>query len=318
MCLQTGLVYDPLYKEHRPGPRHPESPMRCDAVMEGIQRAMPLDALAGIKPRPATVPELELCHTRDYIEIARADIASGIGCLGTGDTDVSERSFEVALMAAGGVLAAVDAVMEGKVRNAFCAVRPPGHHATPDRGMGFCIFNNVAIGARFAREKHGIERVLVVDWDLHHGNGTQEIFWEDPSVFYFSTHQWPCYPGTGSIAERGAGRGKGTTLNCPVGPGSGQLEIVGAFREKLVPAMEKFRPQLVMVSAGFDARVGDPIGALVLIDRDFSDLTGIVMDIADEYADGRLISALEGGYNLSGLASAAEAHVGRLVASAAL
>jgi acetoin utilization deacetylase AcuC-like enzyme len=198
------------------------------------------------------------------------------------------------------------------VRNAFAAVRPPGHHATADAGMGFCVFNNVAIGARYAQRRHGLARVLIVDWDVHHGNGTQAIFYDDPSVFYFSIHQRPHYPGTGRANQTGTGAGQGFTLNCPLAAGSGGREARAAFLDRLVPAMRDFRPELVLVSAGFDARVGDPLGGLVLTDDDFADLTGIAMDIAAEYAGGRLVAALEGGYNLPGLAAAAGAHVRRL------
>jgi acetoin utilization deacetylase AcuC-like enzyme len=309
----TGLIYNPVYMDHRPGAGHPESPMRCEAAMKGIAAAVPENALSRLKPRAATEDEVALCHTPDYIRIARRDIISGFGGLSTGDTDVSKESFDVALMAVGGVLAAVDAVMAGTVRNAFCVVRPPGHHATTDRGMGFCVFNNAAIAARYAQKKHGISRALVVDWDVHHGNGTQDIFYDDPSVFYFSTHQWPCYPGTGATHETGAGKAKGTKLNCPVPPGSGRKEILGAFKEKLVPAMKAFKPEFVIISAGFDARKGDPIGNLELTDDDFADLTDIGMKIAADYAGGRLVSVLEGGYNLSGLASACGVHVKHLI-----
>jgi acetoin utilization deacetylase AcuC-like enzyme len=213
----------------------------------------------------------------------------------------------------GGVLNAVDAVMTGKARNAFCAVRPPGHHATPARGMGFCIFNNVAIAARYAQRRHGAERVLIADWDVHHGNGTQDIFYADPTVFFFSTHQWPLYPGTGRADERGSGAGEGSTLNCPFPAGSGRREIVGAFENALSPRMEAFRPDLVLVSAGFDSREGDLLGRFTLSDNDFGDLTRILMAMARKYSGSRVVSMLEGGYNLSGLASATVSHVRALM-----
>jgi acetoin utilization deacetylase AcuC-like enzyme len=309
---KTGLIYDPIYKEHKPGAGHPERPERCDAAMKGIAAAVPADRLVMLNPRPATVDEIALCHTPEYIRTARHDIESGYGCLNTGDTDVSDRSYDAALLAAGGLLVAVDAVMEKSVRNAFCCVRPPGHHATSDRGMGFCIFNNVAIAARYARKRHGIARVLIADWDIHHGNGTQEIFYDDPSVFYFSTHQWPFYPGTGSTSEKGYGPGKGHTLNCPFASGSGRKEVVGAFKEQLEPAMRQFKPEFVFISAGFDSREEDLLGHFFLTDDDFEELTGIVMDIAHRHANDRIVSTLEGGYSLTGLASACGAHVKRL------
>jgi acetoin utilization deacetylase AcuC-like enzyme len=222
---------------------------------------------------------------------------------------VSEKSWYVALDAAGGILNTVDAVMQKRVSRAFCVVRPPGHHATPDRGMGFCVLNNVAISARYAQRKYGVERVLIADWDVHHGNGTQDIFYTDPSVFFFSTHQSPWYPGTGDESETGEGRGKGSTLNCPFPAGSGREEILGVFRKKLLPAAKAFRPDLVFVSAGFDSRQGDPLGQFTLSDEDFGELTKIMLEIASPTAGGRLISVLEGGYNLAGLASAAARHV---------
>jgi acetoin utilization deacetylase AcuC-like enzyme len=243
-------------------------------------------------------------------------VDSGRHYLTTGDTSITPNSWDVALQAAGGVLKAVDGVISDGARNAFCVVRPPGHHATPDRGMGFCLFNNVAIAARHAQRRHGIERVLIVDWDVHHGNGTQDIFYEDPSVFYFSTHQWPLYPGTGRADETGAGSGKGTTMNFPFPAGSGRREILGAMKDSLVPAMEKFRPGLVLISAGFDSRVGDLLGRFTLTDQDFIDLTHVVSEIAERHTQGRVVSMLEGGYNLDGLASAAAAHAGALIETA--
>jgi len=206
-------------------------------------------------------------------------------------------------------MAAVDAVVAGQVKNAFCVVRPPGHHATPSRGMGFCVFNNLAVAARYAQAKHKLGKVLIADWDVHHGNGTQEIFYEDPSVLFSSTHQWPWYPGTGRAEETGAGKGKGTTMNFPFPAGSGRKEVLGAFADKLVPAADKFKPELVLVSAGFDSRKGDPLGRFTLTDRDFADLTKVCTAIARRHAKGRLVSVIEGGYDLSGLASASAAHV---------
>ena len=193
--------------------------------------------------------------------------------------------------------------------NAFCAVRPPGHHANAGRGMGFCLFNNIAIAARYAQRKHGVGRVMIVDWDVHHGNGTQDIFYADASVFFFSTHQWPLYPGTGRADETGEGPGAGTTMNFPFPPDQGGREILGAVENALVPAAEKFQPELLLISAGFDSRVGDLLGRFTLTDEDFADLTRVVMEIADRHAGGRVVSMLEGGYSLPGLGSAAAAHV---------
>ncbi|MDR3403115.1 MAG: histone deacetylase [Chthoniobacter sp.] len=310
----TALVADARCQHHDTGHGHPESPERFTAVMEGLKRAGLLEKLTRLEPRAVTGEDLALAHDTGYLRRAEHDILSGASQLSTGDTSVCEASWEAAQLAVGCALAAVDAVIAGKVANAFCAVRPPGHHATADRGMGFCVLNNIAIAARHAQRRHGIERVLIVDWDVHHGNGTQDIFYEDGSVFFFSTHQAPWYPGTGHARETGAGAGKGTTLNCPQPAGSGRAEIFTAFEEQLLPAMEKFRPEFVLISAGFDSRAGDPLGDFLLTDADFADLTKLVRGLADQYAKGRVVSLLEGGYNLSGLASAASAHVAALLA----
>ncbi len=304
----TGLVCDPIYREHQPGVRHPESPERYDAAIKGIEEHVPAGRILKIVPRMAKEDDLALCHTLEYIDEARQDILSGWGSLSTGDTDVCVKSYDVALKAVGGLLNAVDAVIEKKVRNVFCAVRPPGHHATSERGMGFCIFNNVAIAARYVQKKYGVGRVAIVDWDIHHGNGTQDIFYEDPSVLYFSTHMWPFYPGTGSSSERGGGTARGTKINCPLGAGSGRKEYVDAFNEKLVPAVKNFKPEFIFISAGFDGMANDPIGRHLMTAADYADLTGIVMEIASKYASGRIVSALEGGYNLSDLAASVGAH----------
>jgi acetoin utilization deacetylase AcuC-like enzyme len=219
----------------------------------------------------------------------------------------------VALHAVGGVIDAVDAVLDGRAKNAFCAVRPPGHHARPAAAMGFCIFNNVAIAARYAQTKHAVHRVAIIDWDVHHGNGTQEMFYSDGSVLFFSTHQWPWYPGTGHSSENGEGKGLGLTINCPLPAGSGREEFMDAFRTRLLPALNNYQPELLIVSAGFDSRAGDPLGQLLLTDRDFADLTDLLLEFATRACEGRLVSVLEGGYNLAGLGKAVASHVARLV-----
>jgi acetoin utilization deacetylase AcuC-like enzyme len=300
----TALLADPISKRHEPGAGHPESPARFDAVLRGLAEYQ----LTPFTPRQATEDELGLCHTRPYIRMARREVEEGFSQLSTGDTSVCHNSYEVALRAAGTVLHAVDLTCKGQAANAFCVVRPPGHHATTDRGMGFCLFNNVAVGARYAQKKHGLERVLIVDWDVHHGNGTQDIFYEDGSVLFFSTHQYPWYPGTGAADETGEGKGEGLTINCPLPSGSGRPEVWSAFQEKLIPAAEEFHPDLIMVSCGFDSRVGDPLGQFLLEDGDFADLTRVLRDIAAKHAGGRLVSVLEGGYNPFGLMRAAKAH----------
>ena len=301
----TGLIADPISKEHVTGSHHPERPERFDAALHALNG---LD-LAKLPARVAIEDELALCHGRKYLRTVEREVMAGFHELSTGDTIISPRSLDVALHAAGAALNAVDAVATRKVRNAFCIVRPPGHHATPDRGMGFCIFNNVAIAARYAQHKHGVGRVLIADWDVHHGNGTQDIFYADGTVFFFSTHQSPWYPGTGAADETGYDAGEGWTMNCPFPAGSGRHEILGAFQEKLIAAAERVQPELVLISAGFDSRAGDPLGQFLLTDADFQDLTNVMLEIADKHAGGRVVSLLEGGYNLSGLASGVRSHV---------
>ncbi len=311
--MPTALIVDPISKHHDPGWNHPESPERFDAVFRALQNEGLLDMALPLSPRKATEEELAWCHDPDYIAQVRHEIQSGMTQVSTGDTAISFRSYEVAQYAVGAVFRAVDAVLGGEARNAFCAVRPPGHHATSHRSMGFCIFNNVALGARYAQQRHGVKRVLIVDWDVHHGNGTQDIFYEDPSVFYFSTHQAPLYPFTGWAEETGKGAGKGSTMNVCFPAGAGRAEIMGAFKNSLAPAMESFRPELVLVSSGFDSRVDDPLGHFELTDRDYRDLTAFMMKLAADHAGNRLISVLEGGYNLHGLAAAVTAHVRELI-----
>lgn len=307
----TALLSDPLYRQHDPGAGHPERPERYDAVTQALSQAGLTKSLGRIETRAATEDEIAACHSRTYIQTVKREIAGGARELSTGDTNVGPRTWEVALNAVGGVLNAVDTVVSRKAVNAFCAVRPPGHHARPEQGMGFCVFNNVALAARYAQRKHGIKRVLIADWDVHHGNGTQDIFYEDGSVFFFSVHQSPWYPYTGREDETGAGRGLHCTMNCPFPAGSGREQILGAFRNKLKPAADAFKPELVLISAGFDSRKDDPLGQFTLADEDFSEL----LEVADKHAGGRLVSVLEGGYNLKGLASAATAHVKALASA---
>ncbi|MCY3021866.1 MAG: histone deacetylase [Planctomycetota bacterium] len=305
----TALVYHELYKAHHTGPDHPECPERLDAVLQGLTQAGLDERLVRLTPRPATHAEIAACHTPEYLALAQEEIAAGCPQLSTGDTVVSAKSWEAALLAAGGVLTAVDAVIEGKVKNAFCAVRPPGHHAESARGMGFCVLNNVAIGTRYAQRKHGVGKVVIIDWDVHHGNGTQDIFYDDGTVFYFSTHQFPWYPGTGYTEEKGAGQGQGRTMNCPFRAGAGGKEILGAFTNRFLPAVSEFKPELVMISAGFDGHEEDPLGGLRLTDEDFAELTRLSVQLARDAAGGRLVSVLEGGYNLETLGKTVATHV---------
>jgi acetoin utilization deacetylase AcuC-like enzyme len=310
----TGLAADPLCLKHDPGFGHPECPERYEAVITGLDEAGLIETLERIPGRDATRGELRRVHASHYLDIAEHQIKEGATELATGDTSVCEDSWDVAVRTAGLAVSAVDAVMTGRVANAFCATRPPGHHATADRGMGFCIFNNVAIAARHAQKAHGIERVLIVDWDVHHGNGTQDIFYGDGTVLFFSTHQWPLYPGTGRRAETGIGAGAGLTINCPLPAGAGRALVLAAMREELEPVADRFRPELVLISAGFDSRAGDPLGEFLLKDEDFEEMTRLVKGIAARHANGRVVSVLEGGYGLGILGGAVAAHVGALAA----
>jgi len=310
---KTGLLLDTFFCGHDPGDHHPEASGRIEAIQSQLQEDGLVEKCQVIEQRDVSNDEILLCHTDGYLKTVLREIdGKSFGVLSTGDTNFGPKSLEVARRASGGLLNAVDAVIEGKVENAFCAVRPPGHHATADRGMGFCIFNNAAIAARYAQKKHGVERVAIVDWDVHHGNGTQDIFYEDGSVFYFSTHQHPWYPGSGRSSETGSGKGKDTTLNVPLPAGSGMEQIGAAFRNEFTDKMKDFKPDLVVVSAGFDSRQGDPLGQFTLSDQDFAVLTEILADLAGEFAGGNLVSVLEGGYNQSGLAKAVSHHLSAL------
>jgi len=302
-------LYDDIYLQHKTGAFHPESPGRLTAIDGKIRQADWYDDLTLIKPKEATLDIISSVHDREYIERAGKDCDSGRLELSTGDTTICRESFAVALNAVGGVLEAVDMVFNGAAKNAFCAVRPPGHHATPNRGMGFCIFNNIAIAARYAQKKYNIERVLIADWDVHHGNGTQDTFYSDNTVFYMSTHQSPMYPGTGERTETGEGKGKGFTMNRPFPAGVGNMEIIGAFKNDLLPAARDFKPDFTLISAGFDSRKDDPLGGFEIDDNGFRELTRIMLEISNFAGGGKLVSILEGGYNLSGLASAVHAHV---------
>ena len=309
---QTGLLFDDVYLRHLAGNTgHPERPERLTAIRNGLENAGLLKTLYRMTPRRATEDELALVHDRSYLELTRRELSTvqGLKELSTGDTLVSRDSLDVAHFAAGGVLNAVDAVMTGRVKNAFCAVRPPGHHATQNRGMGFCMFNNVAIAARYVQKVHGLRRVLIVDWDYHHGNGTQDIFYEDDSVFYFSTHHYGAYPGTGGPAETGAGKGLGTTLNVPLPVGASDAQILQAFDDRLAPAARKFRPDFILISAGFDGMRNDLLGQFDITPRGFGAITRVVVKLADELCQGRIVSVLEGGYRLDGLADSVTAHV---------
>jgi acetoin utilization deacetylase AcuC-like enzyme len=307
-ATKTGFVYGDIYLQHKTGAGHPERPERLTAIVARLKKAGVLEKLVTIQPREAPEEWLTTIHSPQHL-VAIRKVAEEAAHAGSRDTPVSNDSYKVAVQAAGGVLAAVDAVMEGKVRNAFCAVRPPGHHASRNRAMGFCLLNNVAIAARYVQMKHKLPRVLIVDWDVHHGNGTQAAFDDDPTVFYFSVHQSPFYPGTGAADQRGLGKAVGTKLNVPLPRSSGDAEYRRAFEDQLVPAAAEFKPDFVLVSAGFDAHKDDLLGGIKLTAEGYAELTRIVKGIAEKHCRGQLVSVLEGGYGLDGLAASAEAHL---------
>ncbi len=306
------FLYDDIYLRHDTGEGHPEVPARLTAINSAVKKGKWYKDLVLLRAEEADVETVSLVHDKNYINTVRKECEVGLRVLSTGDTVICKESYSIALKAAGGVLRAVDTVVSGMAKNAFCAVRPPGHHASRKRGMGFCLFNNIAIAARYAQKKYNIKRVLIADWDVHHGNGTQDIFYSDGTVFFMSTHQSPLYPWTGKPEETGEGKGKGFTMNRPFPAGAGNKEIIGAFKDDLLPAAKKFKPDLTLISAGFDSRMGDPLGGFKIDDKGFRELTKIMLEVANIAGNGKLISILEGGYNLKGLASAVYTHMDEL------
>jgi acetoin utilization deacetylase AcuC-like enzyme len=310
----TLLYRDPLFQRHETG-QHPERPARLRAIDERLEQSGLAARCQAGTFAPLTPEQVCKAHAPDVVEAVRQAAEHGGGYLDP-DTIVSPESYRVALAAAGACTAAVDAVLRGEDRTALCLVRPPGHHATPTQSMGFCLFNNIALAARHARDAFGLNRVLVVDWDVHHGNGTQDTFYAVPEVVFYSIHRYGngFYPGTGSAAETGTGPGLGLTFNAPVRYGTPRREYRAHFTSVLEKAADRCRPELVLVSAGFDAHARDLIGSLGLDVEDFAELTRQVRDVARVHAGGRLVSCLEGGYDLEALAESVEAHLTELLA----
>jgi acetoin utilization deacetylase AcuC-like enzyme len=313
---KTGFVYHPIYMEHFAGAGHPERPERLTAILRALDESGLRADLVEIEPRPCAREYIEAVHTKRLVTQIEELCDHAPGRVDA-DTAVSEKSFEAALMAAGAGIAAADAIMEGGkdgIGNAFCAVRPPGHHAESDRAMGFCLFNNVAVTARYLQREKGIGKVLIIDWDVHHGNGTQEIFYEDPSVLLFSSHQYPYYPGTGSMQEGGRGEGETYTVNAPLRAGCGDAEYLAVYSKMLPQVAEVFEPDFVLISAGFDAHASDPLASMQLTDEGYAGLTRMATAIARKHCDGRLISILEGGYD-EALGTSVTVHIGELLAA---
>ncbi len=309
----TGFVYHPDYLNHDMGTHHPESPDRLRSILTRLEASGTMPQLVRLEPdspdKEWVASWITKVHAPAYLkELQKLSPAGGRVDLDA-DTSISSGSLNAACVAVAGALTAADAIMEGRVQNAFCAVRPPGHHAESKHAMGFCLFNNVAITARYLQQRHGLERVAIVDWDVHHGNGTQHTFYEDPSVFFFSTHQYPFYPGTGKADETGSGRGTGYTKNVPLPAGMGDIEYLEIFNSVLRPALKAYRPDVVIVSAGFDAHRDDPLAGMNVTTDGYAALTRVVTEIAGEFCQGRLLSCLEGGYNLNALGASVESHL---------
>jgi acetoin utilization deacetylase AcuC-like enzyme len=308
--MSTNLYSHPLCVEHDPGEHHPDRPDRLRAVLKALETKS-FDNLVRVSAQKASLKQIERVHTPHYVEKIFKNVPeSGFFNLDP-DTVMSSKSGEAALHAAGGVCAAVDAVIGGKATNAFCALRPPGHHAEPSQGMGFCLFNNIAVGALQAREVHGFERVAVVDFDVHHGNGTQALFEQNRNFLYVSSHQSPAYPGTGAEMEHGLNK---NIINIELDPGSGSDIFRKAYTDRILPALRDWEPQLILISAGFDAHIRDPLAQLRLTNDDFSWVSRQLLEVATEVCENRVVSVLEGGYDLDALAACVALHVGELMA----
>lgn len=307
--MTTLLLHHSAFADHRTAPGHPERPDRYRAVAAALSRPQ-FDTLMRAEAEPADLATTRYVHSSRYVDaLEAARPEDGYVYLDGGDTMMEPSTWETALRGVGATLQAVDAVLAGDAQNAFVACRPPGHHAETERAMGFCLFNNISIGARHAQRKHGLTRVAIVDFDVHHGNGTQQIFYSDPSVLYASTHQMPLFPGTGAVRETGVGN----IFNAPLAPGDGGTELRAAFEDRILPALQGFSPELIIVSAGFDAHERDPLGSLTMTADDFAWVTRELMASAERLCDGRLVAVLEGGYDLQGLTDSVIAHVGELL-----
>jgi Deacetylases, including yeast histone deacetylase and acetoin utilization protein len=315
--VTTGFLYDPAYLEHGTARGHPECRERLIATMNFLEQQAWFTKLKRVAPHPVERQWIEAIHSEKYIARAEQVCQRGLPYLDVPDVSISRHSYDVALLAAGGTVALADQLISGEIHNGFALVRPPGHHAEKDMALGFCLFNNVAILVRYLQKHHGLDKILILDWDVHHGNGTQHTFEEDPSVLYISIHQYPYYPGTGAASETGTGRGEGATLNCPMPAGAGDREYEDAFMERILPKIDEFKPEAVILSAGFDAHIDDPLAQICLSTEFFGWMSERLMEKAGQYAGGRLISVLEGGYNLKMLPRCIGKHLAVLSGSQA-
>ncbi len=308
----TTVIYDDIYLKHDTGPHHPETSTRLINTIKYLQSTGVWQKLDIKKPRPATEEEISMVHSKSHIDKVAEIARMGGGYLDP-DTYVSSNSFKAALYAAGALLTAIDLLMSKKANNAFCLVRPPGHHATPIKGMGFCLFNNVAIAAKYIQSKYNLERIVIIDWDVHHGNGTQDTFYEDPAVMYFSIHRSPFYPGTGEKEETGKGNGSGFTINIPLTYKTEPQTFLKIFDDIMEKRIKPFKPQFILISSGFDAYHLDPVGGLGLGTSDYNVLTKLTQNIAEDCCEGRIVSCLEGGYHLLDLPKCIEEHLNGLL-----
>ena len=307
--MKTGFLYDERFLDHDAGPGHPERKERLVSTIAHLRSRDWFEQLPKLEARATDEAWIESVHSADLVKRARIACAEELPYLDVMDTGVSRSSFDVALLAAGAAQVLADKVVSGEVDNAFALSRPPGHHAEHNLALGFCLFNNVAIATRYLQKHHGFDKILILDWDVHHGNGTQHTFEDDPSVLYVSTHQYPYYPGTGASSETGVGRGQGATLNCPMPAGAGDDLYREAFMEKILPKIDEFAPEFIIVSAGFDAHAGDPLANIRLSTEFFGWMSSRVMEAADKHCRGKLISMLEGGYNTDILPLCVDIHL---------
>ena len=307
--MATGFLYDSRFLEHDAGRGHPERSERLVSTMAWLEGRDWFDDLVRVDPAMADPAWIETVHDASYIARAEETCRAGAPFLDVADVGVSRASSDVARLAAGGAIAMADGIVAAEVENGFVLSRPPGHHAERGMALGFCLFNNVAIAARYLQRAHGLDKILILDFDVHHGNGTQHTFEEDPSVMYASIHQYPYYPGTGAVSETGIGRGTGATVNCPVPAGAGDAEYRRAFNERVLPAAEAFAPEFVILSAGFDAHAADPLAQVRVSTECFGWMTERIVEIAGKHAGGRVLSMLEGGYNIDVLPRCVAAHL---------